>query len=128
MRARKQLLVSVCLAAAAAAFGACSGSGGSGSGALSIAPATSTTSSITTPAAVPVGSGTTAALPPLLAGAVRIDITPPIGVPLAGYGGGQRRHPVPNLNPFSFDHFLMPSTGVRDPINARALFVSDGKN
>jgi hypothetical protein len=49
-----------------------------------------------------------------------------VGVPLAGYGGGERRQWVPNLNPSSYAHFLKPSTGIRDPIYARALYVSDG--
>lgn len=125
MRARDFIPLSFSLLAAASAFAACSGGGGSGGGGFfSVAPSTSATTAV---AVVPVGSSAIATSTPLLAGAVRVDITPPIGVPLAGYGGGQRRHKMPNLNPFSFDHFLMPSTGIRDPINARALFVSDGK-
>jgi Neutral/alkaline non-lysosomal ceramidase, N-terminal len=43
----------------------------------------------------------------LRVGTARIDISPPVGLPLAGYGG-------------------RTSTGVRDPIYARALAVSNG--
>jgi hypothetical protein len=46
---------------------------------------------------------------PLLAGAARIEITPPVGLPLAAYGA--RR-----------------STGVHDPVFARALVLSNGKS
>ncbi len=55
-----------------------------------------------------------------------MDITPPVGVPLAGFGGGARRQWIPNINPSSYSHLLTPSTGVRDPICARALYVTDG--
>ena len=44
---------------------------------------------------------------PLLAGSARVDISPPVGLPLAGYGGRK-------------------STGVNDPVYARALVVSNG--
>jgi hypothetical protein len=47
---------------------------------------------------------------PLHAGAARIDITPPIGVPLWGYGA---RHD-------------QPSTGVSDPLVARAVVLAAG--
>jgi len=45
-----------------------------------------------------------------MAGFARIDITPPIGTPLAGY------------------YHRRVSDGVRDPLYARCLAVSDGKN
>ncbi|MBI3610226.1 MAG: neutral/alkaline non-lysosomal ceramidase N-terminal domain-containing protein [Nitrospirae bacterium] len=45
---------------------------------------------------------------PLQVGAAKIEITPPIGLPMAGYGA-------------------RTSTGVLDPIMARALAISDGR-
>ena len=47
---------------------------------------------------------------PLRAGAAKIDITPPVGHPMWGYGA---RHD-------------MPSTGVRDPLHARAVVLEVG--
>ena len=61
---------------------------------------------------------------PLLAGARAIDVTPPVGVPLAGYGGVGRRLLLPdflNRHPYAF--WFKPSTGVHDPIMARALVL-----
>jgi neutral ceramidase len=48
---------------------------------------------------------------PLRAGAARIDITPPVGYPMWGYGA--RRD--------------APSVGVRDPLQARAVVLEAGK-
>ena len=48
---------------------------------------------------------------PLEAGAARIEITPPVGHPMWGYGA---RHD-------------QPSTGVRDPLYARALVLAAGE-
>jgi len=45
------------------------------------------------------------------AGVAEVDITAPIGTPLAGYGARWGR----------------PSTGIHDPVYARALYLSDGK-
>jgi neutral ceramidase len=47
---------------------------------------------------------------PLRAGWASVEITPPIGTPLAGYGGRERG---------------MRSQGVRDPLFARALALTD---
>lgn len=60
------------------------------------------------------------------AGAAAVDMTPPVGVPLAGYGGGDRRRSFPDLNPFNDYTWLAPSTGVRDPIMAKALIIENG--
>ena len=48
----------------------------------------------------------------LTAGAARVEITPPVGTPLAGYS--QRRG--------------KPSTGIRDPLYVRAVALSDGED
>ncbi len=45
------------------------------------------------------------------AGVATIDITAPVGTPLAGYG----------------DRWGRPSTGIHDPVYARALYLSDGE-
>jgi len=45
------------------------------------------------------------------AGVAAIDITAPVGTPLAGYG----------------DRWGRPSTGIHDPVYARALYLSDGE-
>jgi hypothetical protein len=56
-----------------------------------------------------------------------VDVTPPVGVPLAGYGGGARRLLFPDLldkHPLAF--WFKPSVGVHDPIMARALVFQSG--
>ncbi len=65
---------------------------------------------------------------PLLAGARAIDVTPPVGVPLAGYGGVGRRQLIPDLlNRSTYAFWFKPSTGVHDPIMARALVLESGE-
>jgi len=64
---------------------------------------------------------------PLLAGAWAVDVTPPVGVPLAGYGGMGRRLLVPDLlNRYPYAFWFKPSRGVHDPIVARALVLQSG--
>jgi hypothetical protein len=61
-------------------------------------------------------------------GVAEADVTPRVGVPLAGYGGRLRllRKRGPDLNPFN-DHALFEaSTGVRDPIEAQCLVFERG--
>ena len=74
----------------------------------------------------PIGTGPGPAVGPYEAGAAAVDVTPPVGVPLAGYGGGARRERFPDLNPFDYHTFLKPSTGVHDPIMAKALVLGNG--
>ena len=62
--------------------------------------------------------------PTLRAGAAVAELALPAGVPVAGYGSPARRLLVPDLfdrHPHAF--WLRPSTGVRDPIMARALVL-----
>lgn len=64
----------------------------------------------------------------LLAGAAAVDITPPVGVPLAGYGGFGRRLLIPDLlgrYPYAF--WFKPSQGTHLPIMARALVFERGE-
>lgn len=74
------------------------------------------------------GTGESAASgPPLLAGARAVDVTPPLGVPLAGYGGMGRRLLVPDLlNRYPYAFWFKPSRGIHDPIMARALVLQSG--
>lgn len=75
-----------------------------------------------------LGRGSTAASAGLLAGAHAVDVTPPVGIPLAGYGGRGRRLFIPdvlNRHPYAF--WLKPSQGVHDPIMARALVLQSSE-
>ncbi len=62
----------------------------------------------------------------LQVGVAVVDITPPVGVPLGGHGGPPRRLANPDLDASNFHTFFAPSTGVRDPILAKALVLDDG--
>jgi hypothetical protein len=74
------------------------------------------------------GTGESAAsAPPLLAGARAVNVTPPVGVPLAGYGGMGRRLLIPDLlNRYPHAFWFKPSEGIHDPIMARALVLQSG--
>ncbi len=76
------------------------------------------------------------------AGAASVDVTPPKGVPLAGFGGAPRRvislatipaHLAAALGacydptPGDVASLFAPSKGVKDPITARALVIDNGK-
>lgn len=54
------------------------------------------------------------------------DITPPIGVPLAGYGGGERRAGIGDAKS-KYSTYLKPSVGVRDPIQSKVMYVESSK-
>ncbi len=59
----------------------------------------------------------------LLAGAASVDITPPVGVPLGGFGDAPRRQWPPDLNPANYHSLLKPSQGVLDPIRCKTLVL-----
>ncbi len=64
----------------------------------------------------------------LRAGAAKVDMTPPVGVPLAGYGGLGRRLLIPDLlNRYPYAFWFKPSQGVHLPIMARALVLERGE-
>lgn len=63
----------------------------------------------------------------LLAGVAGGEVTPAVGVPLAGYGGRLNKG-LPELNPFTPNTLFRASTGVKDPIEAQALALEqDGE-
>ena len=64
-----------------------------------------------------------AALEGTWVGTGAVDITPPVGVPLAGYGGPPRRMFPDLFNKYKYATYLKPSTGVHDPIRAKALVI-----
>ena len=70
----------------------------------------------------------TSGAPRLRAGAAAVDVTPPVGVPLAGFGGGNRRNWSPDLDPNNYHQFMKPSTGVRDPLVVKVLVLDDGED
>ena len=65
----------------------------------------------------------------LQAGAARVAISVPGGVPLAGYGNASRRLLFPDvLDRYPHAFWFKPSEGERDPLAARALVLeSDGR-
>jgi neutral ceramidase len=66
--------------------------------------------------------GALAAPQSLFAGASQFDLKPPQGVPLAGYGGGKRRHLSPRRQN-DYAHMLSASRGVHDPVFAKTLYL-----
>jgi neutral ceramidase len=60
-------------------------------------------------------------------GSSTVDVTPAIGVPLAGYGSKDRRIvPWDIFNKHRYAHFLKPSEGVLDPIRAKSMVIELG--
>jgi len=56
-----------------------------------------------------------------------MDMTPPVGVPLAGYGGFGRRLFIPDLlNRYPYAFWFKPSRGIHLPIMVRALILERG--
>ncbi len=63
----------------------------------------------------------------LSAGFAAFDVTPPTGVPLAGFGGGNRRLlPWDVFNKYPYATFLKPSSGKIDPIRAKVMVLHKG--
>jgi hypothetical protein len=61
----------------------------------------------------------------------RVDITPPPGTPLGGYGGGPRRRDppyIPDLNPFNNYVWFNPYEGVHDRVYAKLLLLDNGRS
>jgi hypothetical protein len=124
---RSPVPVTIVTLALGLAVHGCSKDSNSGGG--SSAASATTTAAVSTSLFAP-GSGsvpgTPAPAPTFWAGASAVDATPPVGVPLAGYGNGNRRLSFPDLDPFNYHTFLRPSSGVRDPVYAKALVLDDG--
>jgi hypothetical protein len=60
-------------------------------------------------------------------GMASVDVTPALGTPLGGYGGGGRRLASPDFgNRYPYATFFKPSTGVIDPIRAKAMILKQG--
>ena len=63
------------------------------------------------------------------AGVSKVDIEPPVGVPLAGYSARHSKlWPLPRLKLHASDKYttwMEPSVGTRDPVFAKALVVED---
>src|SRR5262249_40375186 len=55
------------------------------------------------------------------AGLSVVSLNPPDGVPLAGYGGGARRHWFGSQNAFAY--YLNASVGGHEPVRSKALVV-----
>ncbi len=63
----------------------------------------------------------------LKVGLAAIDVTPPIGVPLGGYGTPSRRlSPMDWKGKYKYAFMLKPSTGKRDAIRAKAMVLIKG--
>ena len=68
----------------------------------------------------PVPTGT------VIAGASKVDLEMPVGVPLAGYNHGTRRVPHwPLKEVKEYTSYMMPSVGQLEPSYARALYIQD---
>jgi hypothetical protein len=56
-----------------------------------------------------------------------VDVTPPVGVPLAGHGSIQRRNLIPFKRWFEkYATYFKPSEGVLDPIRVKAMLLRNG--
>lgn len=62
----------------------------------------------------------------VIAGASKVDLQIPVGVPLAGYNHGTRRVPHwPLKEVKEYTSYMMPSVGQLEPSYARALYIQD---
>jgi hypothetical protein len=126
MSAPRRSVVRCALAILTAAAIAGCGSGGDGSSGA---------------AAGATGGGAQAGDAPVLAGAASRDVTPPVGAPLGGFGGGTRRvidsstlmnnlaaaFGTPTKTPpGGYCTVFTPSTGKHDPIRAKAIVLERG--
>lgn len=60
-------------------------------------------------------------------GLASVDIIHEIGVPLAGFGGAKRRIiPVDLFQRYPYATYFKPSTGILDPIRAKAMILRKG--
>lgn len=59
----------------------------------------------------------------LEAGVSVVDVTPPIGVPVGGFGEPPRRIWPPDFNPNNYHTLLAPSQGMLDPIQCKTLVL-----
>jgi neutral/alkaline ceramidase-like enzyme len=60
--------------------------------------------------------------PPLLVGFAAVELDPPAGVPLAGFGSGPRRI-IPYVHGYDYATYFKPSTGTHDPVRAKAMVL-----
>lgn len=61
-------------------------------------------------------------------GLAKIDITPPFGSPLGGYGGRTTLSNDPSTDPFDYSNLLEPSIGVHDRLWAKAVVIKNSNN
>jgi neutral ceramidase len=62
----------------------------------------------------------------VMAGASKVDLEIPVGVPLSGYNHGTRRVPHwPLKQVTQYTSYMMPSVGQLEPSYARALYIQD---
>ena len=62
----------------------------------------------------------------VIAGASKVDLEIPVGVPLSGYNHGTRRVPHwPLKEVKEYTSYMMPSIGQLEPSYARALYIQD---
>ena len=68
-------------------------------------------------------------VPELYVGAAAVDVTPPIGTPLGGYGSIVRRMPglLDWLNQYPYANFFAPSLGSLDPIRSKAVILKNSQ-
>jgi hypothetical protein len=60
-----------------------------------------------------------------LVGFSAVDATPPIGVPLGGYGSPKRKLSFPwdILGEYPYASFMLPSVGIQTPIRSKSMYI-----